>query len=54
MTAPDLYRLILRPLHDTGIEYMVTGAVAAIAYGEPRMTNDVDVVVRLWDRARAS
>lgn len=26
---------------------MVTGAVAAIAYGEPRMTNDVDVVVRL-------
>jgi hypothetical protein len=26
---------------------MITGAVAAIAYGEPRMTNDVDVVVRL-------
>lgn len=26
---------------------MVTGAVAAIAYGEPRMTNDVDVVLRL-------
>ncbi|MEJ7809779.1 MAG: hypothetical protein WKG32_05105 [Gemmatimonadaceae bacterium] len=47
MTAPDLHRLILRPLHGTGIEYMVTGAVAAIAYGEPRMTNDVDVVVRL-------
>jgi hypothetical protein len=26
---------------------MVTGAVAAIAYGEPRLTNDVDVVVRI-------
>jgi hypothetical protein len=26
---------------------MVTGAVAAIAYGEPRMTNDVDLVARL-------
>lgn len=26
---------------------MVTGAVAAIAYGEPRLTNDVDLVVRL-------
>jgi hypothetical protein len=26
---------------------MVTGAVAAIAYGEPRMTDDVDVVARL-------
>ncbi len=26
---------------------MVTGAVAAIAYGEPRLTNDVDLVMRL-------
>jgi hypothetical protein len=26
---------------------MVTGAVAAIAYGEPRMTNGVDLVIRL-------
>jgi hypothetical protein len=26
---------------------MVTGAVAAIAYGEPRMTNDVDLILRL-------
>jgi len=25
----------------------VTGSVATIAYGEPRFTNDVDVVVRL-------
>ncbi len=46
-SPPDLYRVLLRPLHHTGIEYMVTGAVAAIAYGEPRMTNDVDVVLRL-------
>jgi hypothetical protein len=47
VAAPDIHRLILQPLHLTGIEYMVTGAVAAIAYGEPRMTNDVDIVVRL-------
>ena len=46
MTGFDLHRLILRPLHESGIEYMVTGAVAASAYGEPRMTNDVDVVAR--------
>ncbi|MDH5643490.1 MAG: hypothetical protein OEY63_04735 [Gemmatimonadota bacterium] len=26
---------------------MITGSVAAIAYGEPRMTNDVDVVLEL-------
>jgi hypothetical protein len=47
MTAPDLVRLLLLPLHDSGITYMVTGSVAAIAYGEPRMTNDVDIVARL-------
>jgi hypothetical protein len=46
VTAPDLHRVLLHPLHETGIAYMVTGAVAAIAYGEPRMTNDVDVVMR--------
>ncbi len=49
MTTPDIYRLLLQPLHETGIEYMITGSVAAIAYGEPRMTNDVDVVVQLGD-----
>ena len=47
MAAPDIHRIILHQLHLTGIEYMVTGAVAAIAYGEPRMTNDVDIVIRL-------
>ena len=47
MTGPDLYHLLLEPLHATGIEYMITGSVAAIAYGEPRMTNDVDLVARL-------
>jgi len=47
MAAPDLHRLILHPLHCTGIDYMITGSVAAIAYGEPRMTNDVDLVLRL-------
>ncbi|MGH7657074.1 MAG: hypothetical protein ACREL6_02490 [Gemmatimonadales bacterium] len=47
MTEPELYRLLLRPIHETGIEYMVTGAVAGIVYGEPRLTNDVDLVARL-------
>lgn len=27
------------------IRYFVTGAVASIAYGEPRFTNDIDIVV---------
>ncbi len=45
--APELFARLLRPLHATGLPYMVTGGLAAIVYGEPRLTNNVDVVVRL-------
>lgn len=31
----------------TGIEYVIWGGVAASAYGEPRFTRDMDVVIRL-------
>lgn len=33
-----------------GIEYMVTGSYAMSAYGEIRMTRDIDVVVQLSER----
>ena len=29
------------------IRYLVTGSMATIAYGEPRFTNDIDVVIAL-------
>lgn len=29
------------------VPYMVTGSVAGIVYGEPRLTNDVDIVVEI-------
>ena len=44
---PELYERLLRPLNATGIRYVVTGGLAAIVYGEPRLTNDVDIVVHL-------
>jgi hypothetical protein len=34
-------------LEATGIEYVIWGGVAAIMYGEPRFTQDMDIVVRL-------
>lgn len=47
MPEPELFLLFVRPLNCAGIRYAVTGSVAAIFYGEPRLTHDVDLVVLL-------
>ena len=46
MPLPEALGQILGALEQGGIEYMVTGSIASIVYGEPRLTNDVDLVVR--------
>lgn len=47
-TPPDdLLRKLLGILEKLGLRYFVTGSLAAIYYGEPRFTNDIDVVVDL-------
>lgn len=43
----DLLRLLVRTLEALHLDYLVTGSMATIAYGEPRLTNDLDVVVAL-------
>ena len=47
MEQDDLLRHAVRCFERHGIRYFVTGAVAAIAYGEPRLTNDIDIVADL-------
>lgn len=47
MPSPEPFLLFTRTLNKLGIRYMVSGSIAAIYYGEPRMTNDVDIVVIL-------
>lgn len=47
MPEPELFLLFIRPLNRAGIRYVVSGSVAAIFYGEPRLTHDVDFVVFL-------
>lgn len=47
MPGPDLYQLFTAPLEEVGIRYMVTGAVASIVYGEPRLTHDIDIVLEI-------
>ena len=47
METPDLFELFVRPLHAAGLRYMVSGSLASVHYGEPRLTLDVDLVVHL-------
>lgn len=47
MTETDLIGLFAVPLEKAGLPYMVTGATAAILYGQPRSTNDLNVVIDL-------
>lgn len=47
MPEHDLSLLFIRPLNRLGIRYVVSGSVASILYGEPRLTNDVDFVIFL-------
>lgn len=47
MPEPELFLLFVRPLNRAGIRYVVSGSVAAIFYGEPRLTHDIGFVVFL-------
>ncbi len=44
MEQYELLQKIVTAFGRLDIPYLVTGAVAAIAYGEPRLTNDIDIV----------
>ncbi len=45
MPPPEPFLVFTRKLDDLRIPYLVSGSVAATFYGEPRMTNDVDIVL---------
>lgn len=47
MEEKEVFLKMITVLEKLGVSYMITGAVASILYGEPRLTNDIDVVVAL-------
>ncbi|MEE9504770.1 MAG: hypothetical protein V3V90_06530 [Thermodesulfobacteriota bacterium] len=47
MPEHDFYRIFIQPIEKLNVEYMVTGAIAAIFYGQPRLTHDIDIVIHL-------
>ncbi len=44
----DVLRLIAARLDGAGVQYMLTGSVAAGWYGQPRTTRDIDLVALLY------
>ncbi len=47
MSDQDLISLFIQPLNRLRIPYLVTDGVAAVIYGEPRLTRDIDLVLDL-------
>ena len=47
MEPPDFVEAFVQPLEGLAMEYVVTGGVAAVVYGDPRFTRDIDIVLRL-------
>jgi hypothetical protein len=47
MLEHNLFLIFLSRLEEKNISYIVTGSVASIIYGEPRLTHDIDLVIEL-------
>jgi hypothetical protein len=47
MEQSDLLHYMVEVLERIGLRYFVTGSMATIFFGEPRFTNDIDIVVDL-------
>jgi hypothetical protein len=47
MREANLFKIFTTRLNQAEIQYVVTGAVASIVYGEPRVTHDIDLVIAL-------
>src|ERR1700690_423831 len=47
MQGPNLFGLFASRLNDQKLNYMITGSVASIVYGEPRLTHDIDIILDL-------
>lgn len=50
MEPTELLRLVGERLDRLGCERFTTGSLASMVFGEPRFTNDIDIVVRMDER----
>ena len=45
MLETDLFQIFANRLNFLSIRYMITGSVASMIYGDPRLTHDINFVV---------
>lgn len=48
MPEPEPFVIFTRRLEQLALQYMVSGSIASIYYGEPRLTNDVDIKLQFY------
>jgi hypothetical protein len=49
MNEQEVLKTVVKKLESIGIEYMVTGSIAANFYTTPRMTRDIDIVIEMGE-----
>src|SRR5579872_782259 len=49
VTQSEFLKTVVAILESQGIDYMIVGSIASASFGEPRFTNDVDIVVDLTE-----
>ncbi len=47
MEQSDLLEYLINAFEELGVRYLVTGSIASMFYGEPRFTNDIDIVAEI-------
>lgn len=50
MELLELLQFVAGTFERLDIPYLVTGSIASMAYGEPRLTNDIDIVAEIGER----
>ncbi|MBK7107149.1 MAG: hypothetical protein IPH62_17895 [Ignavibacteriae bacterium] len=47
MQETNLFAIYTNILAQNNIDYFITGSIASIVYGDPRMTHDIDLIISL-------
>jgi len=47
MQELNLFKIFTSRLNELNLGYFITGSVASIVYGEPRLTHDIDIVLEI-------